>query len=62
MSAVCTWTGGRFPLNVEVIRREGPDLLPGEWEARVVTTGAKVLVRENELEPLVRINVKLEAS
>jgi hypothetical protein len=41
-------------MNVHILRTEGLDLLPGEWEAQVVG-GTKVIVRESEVEPVASI-------
>lgn len=55
MSATCVWTGGLRRLNVTVIRREGDDLPPGYWEARTCESATKVLVRPEDLEPVLTV-------
>lgn len=61
MSELVHWNGGLYPMNVVIIRKEGPDLLPGEWEARI-PDGAKVIVRESEVEPVFSIKVEVPHS
>ncbi len=64
MSELCVWTGGLIPLTVAIIRREGyakaddHKLPEGYWEARVVLSGTKVLVREEDLAPAFPVTVE----
>lgn len=52
MSEVYRWNGGLKPMHVRLLRKVGPDLLPGEWMAQTLDFDAKVIVREHELEPV----------
>lgn len=54
MSELVRWTGGLRPMNVSITRKEGLDLLSGEWEAKT-SGGTKVIVRESEVEPVAGI-------